>query len=177
MRYFSLFALFLLFSSLFLLSCEGGEKSKVTIQEDNIKTIVLVRHAEKGSDDPDDPSLLPEGAERAIRLANHFRDWGFDQIWSTSYKRCVHTVQPLADSSNQEVMIFTVDNLWEFAQQLKSSETESILICGHSNTNPQLINYLIEEERYEEIAASEYDGIYIVMLSNHSKPEVKILRY
>lgn len=151
----------------------------VTASDDrtpDIKTIVLVRHAEKAADDPNDPDLLPEGYARADRLANHFRDWNFDQIYSTQYKRCMLTVQPLAMQKRMEMDIFNTDNLAEFAEQLRKSEHQSILISGHSNTNPQLINYLIDEYVFEDIASDEYDGIYIVTLAK-GKSDVKIMRY
>lgn len=141
-----------------------------------IKTIVLVRHAEKAADDPSDPDLLPEGYARADRLAGHFKDWDFDQIYSTQYKRCMLTVQPISIQKRLETDIYNADNLIEFAEQLKKAEHRSILIAGHSNTNPQLINYLIDEYVFEEIASDEYDGIYIVTLAK-GKSDVKIMRY
>jgi len=162
-------ALCLLFTSCLFLSTS---KDKAP----DIKTIVLVRHAEKAADDPTDPDLLPEGYERADRLANHFRDWHFDQIYTTQYKRCMLTVQPIAIRQKMELDFFVVDNLYEFAEQLKSSEYRSILLSGHSNTNPQLINYLIDEYVFEEIPGNEYDGIYIVTLTK-GKSDVKIIRY
>lgn len=157
------------FSSCLFLSTAGDKVP-------DIKTIVLVRHAEKATDDPSNPDLLPEGYERANRLADHFRDWNFDQIYTTKYKRCMLTVQPTAIQNRLEMDFYNVDNLFEFAEQLKQSEHESILIAGHSNTNPQLINYLIDEYVYEELPFNEYDGIYIVTLAK-GKSDVKILRY
>ena len=142
----------------------------------DIKTIVLVRHAEKAADDPNDPDLLPEGYDRADRLAGHFSDWNFDQIYSTQYKRCILTIQPLAIQQRIEMDFYKPDNLFELADQLRKSEHKSILVSGHSNTTPQLINYLIDEYVFEELPSTEYDGIYIVTLAN-GKSDVKIIRY
>jgi len=143
----------------------------------SLKTIILVRHAEKAQDHPNNPTLLPEGEARAKRLAIHLKDWGIEQIFSTDFIRTQNTVEPLANLLNLEIESYKVDSLWDFAQDLKTSEAKNILICGHTDINPKMINYLIGEEVYEEMPLEEYDGIYVVLLFENTKPEVKIFRY
>ena len=57
----------------------------------------LVRHAEKGQDDPKDPSLTAFGEARAQLLADELSKAGITAIYSTGYKRTQQTAQPLAD--------------------------------------------------------------------------------
>ncbi len=41
----------------------------------------------------------------------------------------------------------------------------TILISGHSNTTPMLVNKLISEERYEQFEDSDYDNLFVVTAS------------
>ena len=39
----------------------------------------------------------------------------------------------------------------------------TVLISGHSNTTPMLVNRLIGKERYQQFDESDYDNLFIVM--------------
>lgn len=142
-----------------------------------IKTIVVVRHAEKILNDEKDPDLTEEGYQRAIRLQNHLRDWPVELFLSTNYKRCIKTIEPLASLKNMEIELYNADSLHQLVARIQNSDQCNFLISGHSNTNPQLINHLIEEEQFSEIPPMEYDGLYIVTLAGDNKKSVTVLRY
>ena len=59
-------------------------------------TFVLVRHAEKASDDPKDPSLRPEGERRAARLADRLHLDPVVAVYATAYRRTQATAAPVA---------------------------------------------------------------------------------
>ncbi len=70
--------------------------------------ILLVRHARagrRGSAGPDD-SLRPlddKGIHQAAALADMLGDRSLGRIFSSPYRRCVETVQPLADATGLEI--------------------------------------------------------------------------
>ena len=59
-------------------------------------TVIVVRHAEKATDDPRDPSLDAAGRLRAQALAAALEDAGVTALYATQYKRTRATVEPLA---------------------------------------------------------------------------------
>src|SRR5262245_25473842 len=66
-------------------------------------TVVLVRHAEKATDDPDDPSLSDAGRERALALARLLRGAGVSHLFASEYRRAAATVEPLARMTGVEI--------------------------------------------------------------------------
>ncbi len=70
----------------------------VQVAYSQTKTIVLVRHAEKETSDANDPdpSLSPEGRDRAIRLEKAVRRFKPYEIFSTNTKRTRQTAEPVA---------------------------------------------------------------------------------
>jgi phosphohistidine phosphatase SixA len=143
----------------------------------DIKTIILVRHAEKANDGTEDPPLLPEGELRAEKLAFILKDIPISRVYTTKYQRCSMTIQTVSISKSVQPTQFTVDDLYAFSQEIIKLKDQYILICGHSNTNPALINLLIGEERFEEIPSTEYDGMYWVQIGEGIQPQVTIIRY
>ena len=59
------------------------------------RTVVVVRHADK-IDDTDDAVLSPTGEAQAKRLAHVLKDVGIGAIYTTQFKRTIHTAAPLA---------------------------------------------------------------------------------
>jgi hypothetical protein len=48
--------------------------------------IIVVRHAEKSSDDPKDPSLSEQGNARANKLAEVLKNTDLKAVYATQYK-------------------------------------------------------------------------------------------
>ena len=167
--------------SLLLVSLLGCDQRPSSIVNENkpaeIKHIILLRHAEKANDGTEDPPLLPEGYQRAEKLVSLFQDVAISKVYTTKYQRCSLTIAPISLAKNLEPTLFSVDDLLAFSKELRNAPDKYILICGHSNTNPALINLLIEEQKFEEIPSSEYDGIYWVQVGEGIQPQVTILRY
>ena len=92
-------------------------------------TIILFRHAEK-LDSSRDPDLSPIGFERSNTLFHMLKDLEITAIYSTSYKRTMQTVQPLADSLELPVNPYDARDLSGFAEMLK--ETTGVLVSGHN---------------------------------------------
>ncbi len=143
-----------------------------------IKTIVLVRHAEKIiTNETKDPDLTEDGFERVNQLTELFKDWPVDVFLSTDYQRCTKTIAPLANINQQDIEIYEEDELVELAERIKSSDACSFMVVGHSDTNPYLMNHIIGEEKYERIDVDDYSGIFIIAISPDSIMDTKVIRY
>lgn len=145
-------------------------------------TMIFVRHAEKMLTPVDDPSLSPEGQERAAELARQLGDAdvvaGIDAVYSTPYRRTMETVQPVADALNLEVNSYDpADNEAVLERILKEHKGQIILVVGHSNTVPTLIADLGASKLVPAIAEFEYDNIYLVSIPWFGKTKTIRLRY
>jgi len=123
--------------------------------------IYFVRHAEKSTNDPRDPDLSELGQERAERLKFLLADAKINQIYATKYKRTQQTAQPLADAMGVPIDIYETD-LAEIKQKLLTVNQGNILVVGHSNTTPKLVNKLLGDESYEKFDESVYHNLLIL---------------
>ena len=136
-------------------------------------TIILFRHAEK-MDSSRDPDLSPIGFERSNTLFHMLKDIEITAIYSTSYKRTMQTVQPLADSLELPVNPYDPRDLTGFAEMLKET-TGVVLVSGHSNTTPTLTSLILGYE-VAKINEDEYDNLFIITNAT-TKPVLTKLRY
>lgn len=134
---------------------------QVNAQDQKITTFILVRHAEKASNDKD-PELSEVGVERAQRLAELLRNTKITAVYSTKYKRTQNTIGPVAKAQNLSVNDYESMT----AEMLQKIATENpggtILIAGHSNTVPQIANALLGKTEFQNFPDSEYGTILIV---------------
>jgi len=136
-------------------------------------TIILFRHAEKMNTSRD-PDLSPVGIERSNTLFHMLKDLEITAIYSTSYKRTMQTIQPLADSLELPVNPYDPRDLTGFAEMLKKT-TGVILVSGHSNTTPTLSSLILGYE-VAKINEDEYDNLFIIT-SASTNPVLTKLRY
>lgn len=136
--------------------------------------IYLIRHAEKQDDGTRDPSLTEQGRTRADWLGGWFAERDITAIYSSEFKRTLETVAPLSEHLNLPIMPYNPRALEDLADRLRGEEG-IILVSGHSNTTPMLVNLLIGEERYPELEeAWEYDYIFQVTLGDQGEASVEI---
>ena len=146
-------------------------------QKKEITTFILVRHAEKAVDGTKNPDLTKEGYLRAEKLKSLFQNAEIGAIYSTEYKRTQQTVQPLADHLNLKIQSYDPRDK-EFLKSIsKPQKGKTVVISGHSNTIPFLVNELIGEERFEQLDDSEYDKIFIVSLRKLGKGSVTVMTF
>ncbi|QED37521.1 histidine phosphatase family protein [Antarcticibacterium arcticum] len=136
----------------------------------------FIRHAEKDTTDPDekDPELIPAGIQRAEKWAGVFKDISFDHIYSSNYKRTRATAQKIADSQQKDVEIYDASKLNDEEFQ-KKTEGKTVLVVGHSNTNPQFVNFILEEDKYEDIPDAENGSLFIVSVLPNGKKYSQVL--
>jgi len=149
-----------------LLALSIACSSSKHLQESDVTTIYLVRHAEKADDGTKDPPLTATGQSRAQALMTLLIKENIGYIYSTDYKRTRQTAVPLSKSTGLPVKIYDPRALEEFAVQIRAIKDAQILVVGHSNTTPTLANHLIGETVYSQFDESEYEHIIKVQLSD-----------
>ena len=77
--------------------------------------VYVVRHAEKGTDPPQDPPLTPAGEQRALALLEALRGQPVSQIYTSDTRRTRSTVAPLAAANQLEPVVYNPRQLSELA--------------------------------------------------------------
>lgn len=156
---------------------DGGQLKMKKEDAQKTTTIVLVRHAEKIKDQKD-PNLTKEGSIRAAKLKDILSTISLNQIYSTSYNRTQQTAKPTSNAQEVEVTSYDPSAINDFGNMLlQTKKGEKILVVGHSNTTPKLLNYLMKKTVVESISESDYGNIYIVNVDHKGKAKALVLRF
>lgn len=134
-------------------------------------TIILLRHAEKDTTQQSvimkaNPPLTTAGEERANKLVTVLKAYQPDIIYSTNFTRTKATVTPLAQKFSKEIVIYDAKDLAKFAAELEAQKGKTIVVAGHSNTTPALVNLLIKQSKYQDLPDSVYNKFWIVTITN-----------
>jgi phosphohistidine phosphatase SixA len=152
------------------------------------RTVILVRHAEKDTDDPRDPTLSPAGRERARRLAALLAESGADRLVATEFKRTQQTLEPLAEALGLEIEVVPARDLTAVSTLVREAPPgETLVIAGHSNTVPVLaarfgvpLSGLVPQGQGEGLPESQYDRLLVFTLppeDGGAQPSLLELRY
>ena len=145
------------------------ESGKINVAEkENTSVYYFIRHAEKDRSDSTNknPSLTIQGLERANKWALFFKDKNIAAVYSTNYKRTQQTALSIAKEQNLEIISYTTKELIS-EKFIANNKGKNIVIVGHSNTTPELVNSLLGEKKYEDIADSENNNVFIVTLKKN----------
>lgn len=148
--------LLLILSSLLLATPDNS------LLADDSYQLYFFRHAEKRIETKVDPGLTALGKARAAALARHFNDIDITRLYSTNYKRTLHTAAPLAASRTMDIKLYDPKQLSQFAELLKTNKVSSLVI-GHSNTTPELVKLLGGEPLY--LSDDDYGDLTILTMS------------
>ncbi|MEZ5979085.1 MAG: phosphoglycerate mutase family protein [Planctomycetota bacterium] len=136
--------------------------------------VFLVRHAEKGDDDARDPGLSAAGERRANELARVLGSAGVTHLFASEYKRTQNTLRPLADAVGHEVEVVSARTPEKQLAAIADLPPGSVaVICGHSNTTPQLAARLVDPTGSDaaNLGEDEYDRLFEVVLPARSRVE------
>ncbi|NOT86642.1 MAG: histidine phosphatase family protein [Lysobacter sp.] len=119
---------------------------------------VVVRHAEKATDDPKDPTLTASGHARAQRVAGRLADARVSAVYATGYRRTQSTAAPTARAHGLDVRTYDASTAAaELAARLRSAHASGwVLVVGHSNTVPAIAGALCGCE-VAPLREDEYD--------------------
>jgi phosphohistidine phosphatase SixA len=146
------------------------------LQDPPVKTIVLVRHAEK-VDESKDAALSEAGLARAERLQKMLSSISFDAAYTTPYQRTRNTIKKIAEDRLLSTQEYSPDTLWLFSQRIIKAPETRIIISGHSNTTPELINHWLGREVYPPIEHTEYSQVYLITLRDEKVLSHVVLHY
>lgn len=145
--------------------------------------VVVVRHAEKATDDPRDPTLSEAGQARALSLARRLDATGLDAAYATQYRRTQLTAAPAAAQAGQAVTVRPVDAAnaatygADLARDLRALPPGSTaLVVGHSNTVPGIVS-AISGQPAPEMPETEYDRYTVIVLDADGKARVFVSTY
>jgi phosphohistidine phosphatase SixA len=143
-----------------------------------MRTIYLVRHADKVSDDVDAP-LNDAGRKRAECLAKTLADAKIQQIFTSELQRTQQTAAPLAEKLHLKPVAIPISKPDELIDAIRSSKAASVLVVWHDQTLPKILRALGAPE-ITPIAHTEYDRFFVLTLpgeAKESKPGFASLRY
>jgi len=144
----------------------------------NVRTIFLVRHADKVSDDTDAP-LSEAGRRRADCLAITLADAQIQQIFTSDLQRTQQTAAPLAEKLHLKPVAIPISQPDKLIAAIRSTKEANVLVVWHDATLPKILRALGAPE-ITPIAHTEYDRFFILTLAGdkaHSQPRLSALRY
>lgn len=145
--------------------------------QEKLTTVILVRHAEKENDGSKNPELSEAGKKRALLLTDMFSKTKIDAIYSTNFKRTEATVAPLASQHSLPITHYDGAKPAEVDEMISKWKGGTILICGHSNTTPAIINRLIGKEEYKTFDDGDYSNLIILTFASVGDAKITWLRY
>lgn len=140
-------------------------------------TIYLVRHAEKSKKNPRDPDLTKAGKDRAQALKKLLKKEKFAAVYSTKTKRTMQTGQPVADANKLTIENYDYRDMKFLSKLFDKHPGKNVLLVGHSNTIPALLNHLIEEDRYKDLDEKMYDNLVKVRVGIRGQLTIKHIKY
>jgi phosphohistidine phosphatase SixA len=143
--------------------------------QQNVRTVFLVRHAEKTSAQGDAP-LSPEGEKRAECLAGVLKDAGIKQIYVTDTKRTQQTAAPLAKALKITPKILPAKDPNALIKDLVYTGGGNILVVGHSDTVPFVIARM-QGGTVPPIGDTEYDRMFVMTVAEAAGMPAATLHY
>lgn len=144
---------------------------------DTATTFILLRHAET-SGTGTDPVLSVAGQARAETLRRIMSNVPLAAIYSTNFNRTLQTAQPTAMEKMLSTTIYNSSALSPFVDGvLAEHHGGTVMVLGHSNTTPALLNVLVGANIYSTFPDTEYDNLFIVTVFEKGRAEVLHLKY
>jgi broad specificity phosphatase PhoE len=140
------------------------------------EAIYIVRHAER-ADDSADAELSSEGVRRSVKLSAVLADAGVSTIVTSQRKRTIQTAAPLAKALRIEPAVVDANDEDALIRRISGSRpTDRVLIVGHSNTIPSLLQRLGVKETIT-VPDAEFGNLFIVVPQKDSPPVLLRLKY
>ena len=142
-----------------------------------VTTVLLVRHGERTAPTPanPDPPLTAAGKARAKTLLHVLGQAGIKAIYRSEFLRAKQTAQPLA--AQLALTPIEMGNAAAIKHDILSHHVgETVLMIGHSNMVPELIQQL-GAGTIPVIDDGEYDNLFVVKIVGSGKGSLTHLKY
>lgn len=151
--------------------------TSLTAAPNPVTTVILVRHAEKASQEDASP-LTPAGTERAKELARVLTAVKIDVIYMTQFRRVQDTAAPVAQALGITPQVRNTGATYaaDLAKEIREQHRgQTVLVVGHSNTTVAVMKALGAD--VPKIEESEFDNFYVLSDVDGAAPKVVALRY
>ena len=142
-----------------------------------VTTVLLIRHGERSAltPTPPDPPLTAAGKARALTLRHVLGAAGIKDIYRSHFLRAQQTAQPLATQLALTPLVLD-DAASIKADILAHHAGHTVLMIGHSNTVPELIQQL-GAGTLPVIDESVFDNLFVVKLLGSGTASLTHLKY
>lgn len=132
--------------------------------ESAVTQIYILRHTEKVDEDAENPKLSKLGVQRARYWKSVLQNVDVQRIFTTDFDRNIQTAKILGEdySINPEIYYPLSFDVLKFINEVKG---QHVLIIGHSNTIPDMVNRLVGESRYPPMSHLDYDNLFLVTIN------------
>jgi broad specificity phosphatase PhoE len=130
-----------------------------------VTSVYLLRHAEKMAGQ--NPGLTPAGQQRAQELARVLKNVPLTAVYSTNTNRTIQTVQPLAGVKNLMVSIYTDASV--VSNIMADHEKRTVVVVGHSNTVPGLIEAFGGSAPFPAIPGAQFDNLFLLIVKKEKR--------
>jgi broad specificity phosphatase PhoE len=139
-------------------------------------TVFVVRHAEKGPENPD-PSLTAQGQRRAAELARALTDARVTVLFATEFKRTQETLDQIAKATGLVPMIIPAGKTDDLIAALRALPPGSrAVVASHSNLVPLIVSKL-SGVTIAPLTDADYDRLVVVTVQGEGKGQAVVLRY
>jgi len=139
--------------------------------------VILVRHAERAGGNDPSIGINEAGRCRATVLAGMLSDAKVKSIYTSEIARTQQTAEPLAQKLSIKPDVVPASDIDALVAKLRArTEEGTVLVVGHSNTLPVIVERLSGETE-PPIGEREYDRMFVVTLIGPNQASVVVLRY
>jgi phosphohistidine phosphatase SixA len=141
-----------------------------------VTTVILTRHGDRDPNSANpDPHLNAAGKARAKTLIHVVGQAGIKAIYRSHFVRAVETAKPLA--AHLELSPIVMDEALQIKNDILSNRAgQTVLVIGHSDTVPDIINRL-GAGSVPVIDDSEFDNLFVVTVFGQGRASVTRLKY
>ncbi len=138
-------------------------------------TVILVRHGEKATDDPRDPTLSEAGKLRGAALLRLLGETKITHVWTSEFKRTRDFAAGVAAKHALVPGVVPGKDPAGLAARLAALPEGSIsLVAGHSNTLPNVAKalgaMLTNLVNGTDLRDDEYDRFVVITLAHKDEP-------
>ena len=139
-----------------------------------VTQIYILRHTEKADDVSEDPLLSESGKKRARYWKQVLADIDINQIYTTDLKRNIETAETLAENYHVKPELYYPLS-FDIIQFINEIKGQRVLIIGHSNTIPDMVNRLIGESTYPPMSHTDYDKLFLITINANGDTSSSLL--
>ena len=153
-----------------------------------VKTVILVRHAERMDAPREDPPLSEAGRARAERLAKMLAGAGVKAVYTSQFLRTRETAEPLAKQLGVAVTPISLQvkqsnprevseaSIRQIVDRIMGGSADTVLVVGHSNSVPDVIR-MLGADKAPTIDEKSFNDLFIVTVYEKGKAKVVHIKY